>query len=134
MDSSSHHNKTRYYRNSKLSLSFSLILLIPGLVQGAQSIYEQQIEQARSGNYSAFLIYVERYQQHNALNAGQVADWLQVASWAGRDRDVIQIWQRYQIYADSATRGRRSRSVRAKSSTVANSAIALATGPYAGAR
>lgn len=105
MDSSSHHNKTRYYRNSKLSLSFSLILLIPGLVQGAQSIYEQQIEQARSGNYSAFLIYVERYQQHNALNAGQVADWLQVASWAGRDRDVIQIWQRYQVYMPIPPRG-----------------------------
>ncbi len=105
MDSSSHHNKARYYRNSKLSLSFSLVLLIPGLVYGSQSIYEQQIQQARSGNYSPFLIYVERYQQYNALNAGQVADWLQVALWAGRDRDVIQIWQRYQVYMPIPARG-----------------------------
>ena len=105
MDSSSHHNKARYYRNSKLSLSFSLVLLIPGLVYGSQSIYEQQIQQARSGNYSPFLIYVERYQQHNALNAGQVADWLQVALWAGRDRDVIQVWQRYQVYMPIPARG-----------------------------
>ena len=105
MDSSSHHNKARYYRNSKLSFSFSLILLIPGLAYGSQSIYEQQIQQARSGNYSPFLIYVERYQQHNALNAGQVADWLQVALWAGRDREVIQIWQRYQVYMPIPARG-----------------------------
>ncbi|MDA8495215.1 poly-beta-1,6 N-acetyl-D-glucosamine export porin PgaA [Kluyvera georgiana] len=105
MDSPSHHNKARYYRNSKLSLSFSLVLLIPGLVYGSQSIYEQQIQQARSGNYSPFLTYVERYQQHNALNAGQVADWLQVALWAGRDRDVIQVWQRYQVYMPIPARG-----------------------------
>lgn len=98
MDSSSQHNKIRHYRSSTLSISFSLLLLIPGLVYGSEAIYEQQIQQARNGNYRAYLNYVQRYQQHRALNTEQVADWLQVALWAGNDQDVLQIWQRYQVY------------------------------------
>lgn len=105
MDSSFQHNKAHGYLNSALSLSVSLILLIPNLVHGAESIYEQKIQQAGNGNYRPFLIYVQRYQQHRALNAEQVADWLQVALWAGDDRDVIHLWQRYQVYMPLPARG-----------------------------
>ena len=51
-----------------------------------------------SVNYALFLDYLQRYEQQHALTPGQVADWLQVASWAGRDDEVIRVWQRYGIY------------------------------------
>ncbi|GFQ12866.1 poly-beta-1,6 N-acetyl-D-glucosamine export porin PgaA [Enterobacter hormaechei] len=75
-----------------------LLLLFPVLVQADESVYEHQIQQARNGNYALFLDYLQRYEQQHALTPGQVADWLQVASWAGRDDEVIRVWQRYGIY------------------------------------
>lgn len=82
-----------------------LLLLFPVLVQATESVYEKQIQQARNGNYTPFLDYVQHYQQQNALTSGQVADWLQVASWAGRDDEVIQVWQRYGVYMPLPARG-----------------------------
>lgn len=82
-----------------------LLLLFPVLVQATESVYEKQIQQARNGNYTPFLDYVQHYQQKNSLTSGQVADWLQVASWAGRDDEVIQVWQRYGVYMPLPARG-----------------------------
>lgn len=84
-----------FYRTTILLF---LLLLFPVLVQADESVYEHQIKQARNGNYALFLDYLQRYEQQHALTPGQVADWLQVASRAGRDDEVIRVWQRYGIY------------------------------------
>lgn len=80
MERSLRFNTLFFYRVPKL---LCLLLLFPILVQAAESVYEQQIQQARNGNYTSFLHYLQRYQQQHALTPEQVADWLQVAS--GRD-------------------------------------------------
>lgn len=84
-----------FYRTTILLF---LLLLFPVLVRAGESVYEHQIQQARNGNYALFLDYLQRYEQQHALTPEQVADWLQVASWAGRDDEVIRVWQRYGIY------------------------------------
>ncbi len=98
-------NKFFFYRRTTCSLSISLLLLTPILAQGAESIYDQHVLQAREGNYTPFLDYLQRYQQQHALTPEHVADWLQIASWAGRDDEVVQVWQRYQAYMALPVRG-----------------------------
>lgn len=105
MGRSTRFNKLFFYRRTTFSFSISLLLLTPILAQGAESIYDQHVLQAREGNYSPFLDYLQQYQQQHALTPEQVADWLQVASWAGRDEEVIQVWQRYQVYMALPARG-----------------------------
>lgn len=77
MERSLRFNTLFFYRTPALLF---LLLLCPFLVQAAESVYEQQIQQARNGNYAPFLQYLQRYQQQHALTPEQVADWLQVAS------------------------------------------------------
>ena len=72
-----------------------LLLSFPILAQGANTLYEKRIQQARSGNYVIFLHYMQNYQKQNVLSSEQVADWLQVSFWSGNDEKVIQIWQKY---------------------------------------
>ena len=55
-----------------------LLLSFPILAQGANTLYEKRIQQARSGNYAIFLHYMQNYQKQNILSSEQVADWLQV--------------------------------------------------------
>ncbi len=43
-----------------------LLFLFPVLAQATESVYEQQIQQARNGNYTPFLDYLQRYQQQHA--------------------------------------------------------------------
>mgnify|MGYP001093584446 FL=1 len=102
MESSLRFNTLFFYRIPTLLF---LLLLFPVLVQATGSVYEQQIQQARNGNYTPFLDYVQRYQQQHALTPENVADWLQVAGWAGRDDEVIQVWRRYGIYMPLPARG-----------------------------
>ncbi|HFK5806731.1 TPA: poly-beta-1,6 N-acetyl-D-glucosamine export porin PgaA [Enterobacter bugandensis] len=102
MERSLRFNTLFFYR--ALGLLF-LLFLFPVLVQATESVYEQQIQQARNGNYTPFLNYLQRYQQQHALTPEQVADWLQVAAWAGRNDEVIQLWQRYGIYMPLPARG-----------------------------
>lgn len=102
MERSLRFNTLFFYRVPKL---LCLLLLFPILVQAAESVYEQQIQQARNGNYTSFLHYLQRYQQQHALTPEQVADWLQVASWAGRDDEVIEVWLRYHVYMPLPARG-----------------------------
>ncbi|MEH0887980.1 poly-beta-1,6 N-acetyl-D-glucosamine export porin PgaA [Enterobacter sp. UNJFSC 003] len=102
MERSLRFNTLFFYHAPKL---LCLLLLFPILVQAAESVYDQHIRQARNGKYTTFLHYVQRYQQQHALTPEQVADWLQVASWAGRDEDVIQVWQRYNVYMPLPARG-----------------------------
>ncbi|EPF24103.1 outer membrane protein PgaA, partial [Klebsiella pneumoniae subsp. pneumoniae CIP 52.145 = B5055] len=80
-------------------------MLFPALVQGADSLYDQQILQARQGQYAPFLSYLQQYQLRHALTPSQVADWLQVALWAGQDDEVVKVWRRYQVYMPLPARG-----------------------------
>lgn len=98
-------NKVFFYRRRKLSLSLSFLLLAPFLGLASDDVYQQQIQLARNGDYRPFLDYVQHYQTHHALTAGQVADWLQVALWAGQDKEVTQVWQRYQVSMPLPARG-----------------------------
>lgn len=102
MERSLRFNTLFFYRAPGLLF---LLFLFPVLVQATESVYEQQIQQARNGNYTPFLNYLQRYQQQHALTPEQVADWLQVAAWAGRHDEVIQLWQRYGIYMPLPARG-----------------------------
>jgi hypothetical protein len=76
MERSLRFNTLFFYRTPTLLF---LLLLFPVLVQATESVYEQQIQQARNGNYTPFLDYLQRYQQQHALTPEHVADWLQVA-------------------------------------------------------
>ena len=105
-----------------------LLLLFPVLVQATESVYEQQIQQARNGNYTPFLDYLQHYQQQHALTPEQVADWLQVASWAGHDDEVIEVWQRYGIYMPLPARGVAAVARAGEIKSVAASLIALERG------
>lgn len=102
MESSPRFNTSFSCRTPKILL---LLFLFPIMGQAAETVYEQQINQARNGNYTPFLHYLQHYQQQHALTPEQVADWLQVASWAGRDDEVIQVWRRYSVYMPLPARG-----------------------------
>ncbi|MDF2527046.1 MAG: hmsH [Enterobacter mori] len=102
MERSLRFNTLFFYRTPTLLF---LLFLFPVLAQATESVYEQQIQQARNGNYTPFLDYLQRYQQQHALTPEHVADWLQVAAWAGHDDEVIQVWQRYGIYMPLPARG-----------------------------
>ncbi len=52
-----------------------------------------------------FLSYLQQYQLRHALTPSQVADWLQVALWAGQDDEVVKVWRRYQVYMPLPARG-----------------------------
>lgn len=82
-----------------------LLLSFPVFVHGANTLYEEKIQQARDGNYAIFLNYLQDYQRQNNLNSEQIADWLQVSSWAGNDEKVIQIWQQYHNNISIPARG-----------------------------
>ncbi len=96
MDLLSGINKLFPYSRTKLSFSLTFILLFPLMVQGTESVYEERVLQARNGNYAALLDYLQHYQQQHPLSNEQVADWIQVASWAGHDDDVVRLWSLWQ--------------------------------------
>ncbi len=108
-------------------------MLFPALVQGADSLYDQQILQARQGQYAPFLSYLQQYQLRHALTPSQVADWLQVALWAGQDDEVVKVWRRYQVYMPLPARGTAAAAQGpAQPEAVANLAHPLAAGTQPG--
>ncbi len=132
MERSPYSNTLLFNRNTKLSLSIGLLLLFPALVQGADSLYDQQILQARQGQYAPFLSYLQQYQLRHALTPSQVADWLQVALWAGQDDEVVKVWRRYQSICRFRTGHRRRGAGPAQPEAVANLAHPLAAGTQPG--
>ncbi|MEE3650086.1 MULTISPECIES: poly-beta-1,6 N-acetyl-D-glucosamine export porin PgaA [unclassified Brenneria] len=66
-----------------------------GYVQAAVSDYDALIIQARQGNTAGAATWLSRQSSQRLLTANEVADWLQITSWAGNDNEVIKIWQRY---------------------------------------
>lgn len=89
----------------RASCALGLCLFFPFLATAANSTYDQLIIQAREGNSRGLLDYLHAQEQQSELNANQVADWLQVAGWAGNDAEVARIWQRYHTSMDIPARG-----------------------------
>ncbi|MDC9588243.1 poly-beta-1,6 N-acetyl-D-glucosamine export porin PgaA [Xenorhabdus sp. XENO-10] len=85
------------YRYKLLSLFISLGCLIT--TESAQADYDALIQQARNGNTEPMLEYIRQEEKQHRLSASKIADWLQVASWAGHDDEVISLWQRYRSVA-----------------------------------
>ena len=104
MERSPYSNTLLFNRNTKLAIN-RLAFALPGAGSGADSLYDQQILQARQGQYAPFLSYLQQYQLRHALTPSQVADWLQVALWAGQDDEVVKVWRRYQVYMPIPARG-----------------------------
>ena len=61
--------------------------------------------QARQGQYAPFSSYLQQYQLRHALTPSQVADWLQVALWAGQDDEVVKVWRLRQVYMPIPAQG-----------------------------
>ncbi|MBI6547414.1 poly-beta-1,6 N-acetyl-D-glucosamine export porin PgaA [Xenorhabdus sp. VLS] len=85
------------YRYKLLSLFISLGCLIT--TKAAQADYDALIQQARNGNTIPVLEYIRQEEKRHHLSSSQIADGLQVASWAGHDDEVISLWQRYRSMA-----------------------------------
>ncbi|MCU1749479.1 poly-beta-1,6 N-acetyl-D-glucosamine export porin PgaA [Pseudomonas sp. 6D_7.1_Bac1] len=58
----------------------------------ADTAYDGLIRQARAGNYSPVLS-VLRQVPDSQLTTGQVSDHLQIASWAGLDSEVVEVYE-----------------------------------------
>ncbi|MGF0241665.1 poly-beta-1,6 N-acetyl-D-glucosamine export porin PgaA [Rhodococcus sp. IEGM1300] len=58
----------------------------------ANTPYDQLVLDARAGNYAPVLT-VLRQVPENQATTGQVSDHLQIASWAGLDAEVVQVYE-----------------------------------------
>lgn len=76
----------------KKALATFLTLIVPTAALGSED-YQQLITQARKGNMQPALTW---FSQHPDLDENKLADWLQIASWSGQDKQVIEIYNRYQ--------------------------------------
>ncbi|WP_196800748.1 poly-beta-1,6 N-acetyl-D-glucosamine export porin PgaA [Xenorhabdus nematophila] len=85
------------YRYKLLTLFISLSCLITPEV--AKADYDALIKQARNGDTTPMLEYLRQGEKRRHLSSSQIADWLQVASWAGHDDEVISLWQRHRTMA-----------------------------------
>ncbi|SDS86068.1 poly-beta-1,6 N-acetyl-D-glucosamine export porin PgaA [Pseudomonas prosekii] len=66
-------------------------LLWPALAF-ADTPYDQSVRDARAGNYAPALTLLRQVPPSQAT-AGQVSDHLQIASWAGLDAEVVQVYE-----------------------------------------
>ncbi|WP_049603708.1 poly-beta-1,6 N-acetyl-D-glucosamine export porin PgaA [Yersinia aldovae] len=85
-----------------------LALLISGLSVNsvlAQTPYDSLIIRARAGDTAPVLNYLQQESNAGPLNSGQVDDWLQIAGWAGRDQEVIDVYERYHSSMNLSSRG-----------------------------
>lgn len=89
------HHKAVLRIRLRTCLAASLAMAFPLAGLAADPVYDTLVQEARSGNTTALLGYLREHEQQNPLNANQVADWLQVANWAGQDTEVVKVWQRY---------------------------------------
>lgn len=82
--------------NSKPKLLLVSWLLSYPFIVHAESGYDALILQARNGNYQPVLHWLADESHQRRLTINEVTDWLQVASWAGEDKLVLQLWQQQQ--------------------------------------
>ncbi|MGP3593679.1 poly-beta-1,6 N-acetyl-D-glucosamine export porin PgaA [Vagococcus sp. WN89Y] len=93
-----------FYKHSRLAWALGFILFSASAT-AADAVYDRLVLQARNGQTQALLTWLQEREQHSTLTVSQVADWLQVAGWAGRDRDVVRVWERYHLQMDIPVRG-----------------------------
>lgn len=79
--------KTRY----KL-LALCLASVCSGQVYAEPQNYDALVQEARNGNTTPALTWLA---SHPSLTHQQIADWLQIASWANQDAQVISVYERY---------------------------------------
>ncbi|WP_455818783.1 poly-beta-1,6 N-acetyl-D-glucosamine export porin PgaA [Pseudomonas cerasi] len=57
--------------------------------------YDRLIVAARQGDEQPVLNFFRQQSAQRTLSASEVADWLQISAWAGQDKQVVAVWQRY---------------------------------------
>ncbi|XTZ37841.1 poly-beta-1,6 N-acetyl-D-glucosamine export porin PgaA [Salmonella enterica] len=99
--------RSQYYfrRRSTITWVLSFSLLFSASAKAVDAAYDQLVLQARSGQTEGLLRWLQSHEQQNSLSVNQVADWLQVAGWAGHDQQVVEIWQRYHQQMSIPIRG-----------------------------
>lgn len=70
-------------------------MLFPTWVYAETSTYDELIIQARDGDRQPLLQYLAVREKQTPLTAGEIADWLQVSSWANNDVETLAVWNRY---------------------------------------
>ncbi|MGC5703866.1 poly-beta-1,6 N-acetyl-D-glucosamine export porin PgaA [Pseudomonas sp. NFXW11] len=85
------HPSRRYGLRPLFRLALCGQLLWSGIAC-ADPAYDQLVIQARAGSYAPALDHL-RQLPPNALNNGLVSDHLQIASWAGLDTEVVQVYE-----------------------------------------
>lgn len=68
-------------------------LLLTTTAFAASTNYDDLIIRARAGDRQPVLDYLQAQQHSGALTPAQLADWLQITGWAGRDDEVIRIYE-----------------------------------------
>ena len=84
-----HANSIQYIASGCCLFTFSVPLY------AATADYDALIMEARAGNREPLLNYLEGQEKQTALTPNQVADWLQVSSWANNNAETLRVWQRY---------------------------------------
>jgi len=80
-------------------------MLFPTWVYAETSTYDELIIQARDGDRQPLLQYLAVREKQTQLTAGEIADWLQVSSWANNDVETLAVWDRYRQSMDIPARG-----------------------------
>ena len=99
------HRPPYFKRRTRNALILSCFLSLPWSAQAVDPAYDQLVLQARDGQTAGLLNWLQQHSEQAALNVEQVADWLQVAGWAGKDDEVARVWQRYHTRMDIPARG-----------------------------
>lgn len=84
---------------------FTACVLFPAQALAATQDYDALVIEARAGNREPLLHYLQAQGAQKMLTANQVADWLQVASWADNNEETLRVWQRYRERVTIPPRG-----------------------------
>ncbi|MCN3782889.1 poly-beta-1,6 N-acetyl-D-glucosamine export porin PgaA [Escherichia coli] len=82
-------------------LTAAFLAASPAAKSAVNNAYDALIIEARKGNTQPALLW---FAQKSALSNNQIADWLQIALWAGQDKQVITVYNRYR-YQQLPSRG-----------------------------
>lgn len=94
------------FKHQRTSLALCLLVGLLPQAQAGSADYDRLIVAAREGDNTPALHYLSQAASSRALSASEVADWLQIAGWAGQDAQVVTVWQRYHRALAVPQRGR----------------------------
>ncbi|EPV8385106.1 poly-beta-1,6 N-acetyl-D-glucosamine export porin PgaA [Enterobacter cloacae] len=76
--------------------TFSLpYVTVSAMMPADNNQYDAMIIEARKGNTQPALTW---FSGHHQLDESQVADWMQIALWAGKNDEVIEVYSHHQNY------------------------------------